>query len=260
MSTLAKSIALESLFTKAELKERERHVQTLRQFGRSSVEAAKAISAIRERKLYRPHSTLKEFCEMECGWTYRRLRQVEVFLDIKKALPKSEQSSLTNETQARELAKVPKEDRLEVLLDAASNGQATPAKIRESAKKVASKNGVYDDMGFPIPTGDASYYWSRKVDIEKILLGLQSIKRELAKVQTDDPLWNVIHPNGVIHDVENAISRITGGMPAYVCVYCEGLKPRGCQVCKGVGLVSRFVWKNMPAKYREIREQECASH
>ena len=32
-----------------------------------SVQRAKA--KIRDKKLYRPHSTLKEFCRRECGWT-----------------------------------------------------------------------------------------------------------------------------------------------------------------------------------------------
>src|SRR5882672_4245089 len=82
-----KEAAIEGTFTRGDWAERKRHIGTLRNFAGASVAAAKALVDIRDKKLYRPHKTLKEFCLEECGWSERRLFQVIKFIEIKSALP-----------------------------------------------------------------------------------------------------------------------------------------------------------------------------
>jgi hypothetical protein len=40
---------------------RKKHIATLKNFAGASVAAANALAQIRDKKLYRPHATLKEF-------------------------------------------------------------------------------------------------------------------------------------------------------------------------------------------------------
>ena len=83
----ARELTYRKDFTDQEWSERRRHIATLRNFAGASVAAAKSRAAIRDKKLYRPHKTLKEFCQRECGFTERRLYQIISFAKVKAALP-----------------------------------------------------------------------------------------------------------------------------------------------------------------------------
>ena len=124
-------------FTDADWKERVRYVGLLRNFMGMSVAVEKAIMAIKSKKLYRPHSSLKEFCIRECGWSQRRAQQIIAGAKVVAALPAGKRTIVRTESQARELSRVPEEQRAEVL-DAASrihgkDGEITAASIKAAA-------------------------------------------------------------------------------------------------------------------------------
>src|SRR4030095_566661 len=92
-----KDLAFEGLFSEQEWSERKRHIATLKNFAGASVAAARALAAIRDKHLYLPHKTLKEFCQRECGFTEQRLFQIISFAKIRAALPPKTQQLLNRE-------------------------------------------------------------------------------------------------------------------------------------------------------------------
>ena len=101
----------------------------------SFVEVGTALLEISDRRLYREtHSTFAEYCETKWRMTARRAYQLCEAAEVVNALPENvnncSQSQITNEGQARELAKVEPARRVQVLEAAASTGTLTAASIR----------------------------------------------------------------------------------------------------------------------------------
>lgn len=98
---------------------------------RRFLEVGEALSAIREEKLYRgTHGTFEDYCRERWKMTDRRARQLMVAAEIGTIVP-----VLTTESQARELARVPAEQREQVVSAAvaATGGKLTAASIRQAA-------------------------------------------------------------------------------------------------------------------------------
>lgn len=101
----------------------------------SFIEVGEALSAIRERRLYRAsHGTFEEYCREKWGMSRVRAHQ---FIDGAEAvLTIVNKEAIKTESQARELAKVEPAQRAAVVEKAA---QATGGKITASAIREASK-------------------------------------------------------------------------------------------------------------------------
>jgi hypothetical protein len=192
-----KDLAFEGLFSEQEWSERKRHIATLKNFAGASVAAARALAAIRDKKLYRPYKTLKEFCQRECGWTERRLFQVVAFGKVRQALPAGKRTMVQSERQARELKSVPPEKREEVLDAAVASGKVTAASIRQAAEIVLEEVEDVDTLGRIVPK-DALPYWNRRGEA-KDLLGLISMARVAIKALSEtDLMWAGVNLNGVV--------------------------------------------------------------
>ena len=108
----------------------------------SFVEVGTALLEISDRRLYREtHSTFAEYCETKWRMTARRAYQLCEAAEVVNALPENvnncSQSQITNEGQARELAKVAPPRRAAVLEMAASQGTVTASTIRAAAEAEA---------------------------------------------------------------------------------------------------------------------------
>ncbi len=253
LKNTALELAHRDHFTVPEWLEREKHISTIRQFDKSRLLAEQALTQIRDKKLYRPYNTLKEFCQRTFGWSDRRTQQVLAAEKVIAALPYKKRTMVRTERQARELSQVPEEQRVEVLNEVTKNGEISAESIRKAAEKTSSKVSgrnfdrlLTDVQGVVIP--DASLpYWSRKTEITEIINQIHSIKRKVEAIPKDDPLYANAGLSGVVGDLKSAINRLTGAVPAHVCPYCKGTVAN-CRQCRGTGVMSEYVWKTAVPK------------
>jgi hypothetical protein len=247
-----KQLADRSLFTDQEWSERRRHITMLKNFHGMSVAAAKALRQITEKKLYRPHATIKEFCRVECGWTEQRLYQIIKFAQVRASLPGKTKQLLSRESHARELAKVPESDRAAVLEQANRDGEVTAKSIQEAASRIIE--GPVDKMGYPI-TAKAMPYWNRKAEIQEILTHLSKARSIIRDVKDGDPLYRKVRLQEIDIRLDKSFNELKGILPAHVCVTCDGLNIRQCPSCNGTGLISEYAWKSILPEQRKRREQ-----
>jgi ParB-like chromosome segregation protein Spo0J len=120
-------------------------------------------------------------------------------------------------------------------------GKSKPAK--SPAKKTEEPSVDYNLTPIPAP---ALPYWNRKSEAQGILKQISELRTQVKKLMPDDPMWSNVNLNGVIADLNSAFNRFTAAIPEFVCPYCKGEKPEDCKCCKGKGVVSKFVWKQIP--------------
>jgi hypothetical protein len=79
-----------------------------------------------------------------------------------------------------------------------------------------------------------------------VLNQISAARGQVKKLMPDDPMWSNVNLNGVIADLS---ARSTGSPQRYRNMsvrICKGEKPDDCKCCKGKGVVSKFVWKQIP--------------
>jgi hypothetical protein len=112
-----------------------------------------------------------------------------------------------------------------------------------------------DAEGHPIPEGDASYYWNRRVQAEEFLALVVKAGKFAKTLDQDDVMWINMDVNTVLSELRSVAHRIrSGAIPRHVCLGCNGVKPVKCQHCKGRGVVPDIVWGHEPEEKRKARE------
>lgn len=214
-----------------------------RNYEGATIAAGRALIQIRDEKLYRGYPTLKSFCQSVFGWSDRRTQQLIKSSKVVSALPEKSEQIVRNEGQARELARVPEHKRSETLKLAervySKDGKITAKGIKAAGQKVV---GPVDKIGFPIPSGDAQYYWERKQEVQDILTSISSLRSAIERISRTDPLFAYVRLGNVEGELDSAYNQMKGALPAYVCVTCNGIKPKNCGSCHGTGLLSQFAW------------------
>src|SRR5262249_3782431 len=104
---------------------------------------------------------------------------------------------------------------------------------------------------------NACGYWERKTETQEILGKIKAAKSAVKAIDPEDILYAEVNLNGVLAELGNAINRFSAAVPAYVCPYCQGERPKGCTTCKGRGVVSKFMWSCVPEEIRNMREKQC---
>lgn len=105
------------------------------------VEVGCALAEIRNSKLYRADfKTFEDYCREKWGWEKRHAYRLIEAADVAKTCPVGHE--LTNERQARELAKVEPAARAEVLEIAAEAGPVTADAIRQASEEYQAKQVV----------------------------------------------------------------------------------------------------------------------
>ncbi len=106
------------------------------------VEVGAALRTIREGKLYRnSYGTFEEYCRQRWGWNASRSRQLISASEVVAQLESVTMVTPTNERQARELAKVEPEQRVEVwesVVSEADGAPITAKKVMEAAKRITA--------------------------------------------------------------------------------------------------------------------------
>jgi len=254
-----------------------------------------ALLEIREQKLYRAdYETFDEFCESEYGFKRAHAYRLIEFADVKASVQMSPiGDKLVRESQARALAPVPEEKRVEVLTEAAkAPGPVTAKRITEAARgngldphrwtslptgaqnkvksgamTVGEANAVYDQQqreekpvqhldrtGYPIPEGILED-WRWCEAFQETLTYLSRIKVAAEKgIDDQDPRYREI-TNTTVATLKNAYGDLKRALPYAVCPTCQGRTPKKCTLCKGRGFISEFLYSTaVPEQTKKLRE------
>ncbi len=226
------------------------------------------LKEIRDNKLYRPeYNTFEEFSESEFGikqaYAYRLIEASEVRGSLGNS---TIVEKLTRPGQATALAAVPLESRVEVLTEAASNGNLTAKRITEVAKSVVQKitrkakpEQFKDKIGCPVPDSILSD-WREAEAFDDLLRSVHRVKLRVDKALTDNELAFREITNSTVADLHNAWSALQGLIPYAVCPTCEGHNRSNCTLCKQRGFLSKFAYDHFVSKKaRELREKLYAA-
>ena len=198
------------------------------------VNVGNALAQIRDRKLFKVggYTTFEDYCQSEHSFSSNRGRRMIAAAAI------GEKFELNNERQARELAKVPEEDR-DVVIKMAKDRQAdvTSSMIQDMHTEVISKRQPNDQKleEFSIDTTVFDEFDAAVTKAGQLLNQLVETVGG-AYVQRDVPRA----------DLKSALSYVRNQRPTHRCFACQG---RGCKVCKNTGMVSKIMWDNRPVEF-----------
>jgi hypothetical protein len=222
---------------------------------KTTFEVGAALMEIREQKLYQlEFPTFEAFCEAEFQIVRSRAYQLMQAAEVKASLTDDLSTTvdiLENERQARELGKVARIDRVDVLETVAKTGPVTSKRIAEVAKQktTAAAPITLDKTGYPIPALVLPD-WERAEARGRELLGqLREVYREIDAAitkpeksrQPRDRIWAAI-PNTVLEELDHAVALLKALIPYAVCTSCEGHHRDQCNLCKRRGYLDKFAW------------------
>lgn len=252
----------------------QRLEKTIEAGRKTFVDVAKALSEIRDGRLYRSqYVTFEEYCRERWNFTRQYVNQLIAGADALKSLPPNLETIVSKPGQARELAKVPEEKRVEVVKEAAANGHVTAKSIQSAAKKYLppppivnpkklpvpdrkAAPAVVDKTGYPVPAALIPL-WERGYEALTDLNQLSHLKAKYERLQTEkDPLYVEVNKQRVFAQLSQVWTDIKTAVPFAVCTACQGKTPDACTLCKGRGLISEFVWKHsVPEEVKAMRKK-----
>lgn len=231
---------------------------------RSKVGAA--LQEIRDQKLYKhEHETFEDFCKQEYGFERAHAYRLIGFAEVKATIEMSPiGDKVTRESQARALAPVPEEKRVEVLEETAKTGPVTAKRITETATKLETetvkaaklKESVHlDKIGYPIPETILDD-WQRAEEFLEVLAKITQVKSVVKSALEDkDVVFSEVN-NTVLSTLTNAYDDLKRVLPYAVCTTCQGRTPKKCTTCKGRGFISKFFFQTcIPEEVRNIRKR-----
>lgn len=123
----------------------------------SFLDVGDALAQIRDDRLYRSeHRTFEEYCNSRWGFAASRARQLIAAAELATDLQSVTDVTLTNEAQARALARVPEADRGEVAERAAAAGPLSAPSIEATAAALAAeRSGEGTDTPPSVPAPEA---------------------------------------------------------------------------------------------------------
>lgn len=156
---------------------------------------------------------------------------------------------------AREvLRKAPNEE-----IQKIERGEKTVTKVAAETKakeeKPKAKETSLDKTGYPIPESVVPD-WVRAEGWAKLILGLVSDARSQLKAGFEnDGLILTEVTNSTVADLNNAYTSLKCVVPYAVCTSCQGRQRKKCNLCKGRGFISEFMWRQVvPEETKKIRQ------
>ncbi len=211
-------------------------------------EAGKALSEIRDGKLYRDEfETFEEFCISEYKIDDSYARRLMDFAEIKSAPMGAE---IENERQARALSKVPEEDREEVIKKAKKNGKLTASSITDAAKETVKEIHLDKTKAQrPIPEHVVED-WNRSIETAAELVSMiQKVVNTLREgVESNDKIFREF-TSSVVTQAEGLRYTIKSQLGGHaLCPFCHGNKPDKCDSCSQRGFISKYFWDSPAVK------------
>ncbi len=135
----------------------------------------------------------------------------------------------------------------------------------ERSTPPAPAGPVVDCIGHVIPA-PALACWNRKPEIQEKLTRLSQIRTTLkAAYESKDVRFSECNFQSTLGGLEQVYVDIKRALPYCVCPQCRGMTPKGCDTCKGRGMVSEFFWTKIvradtrAAIMREIKKDAAPS-
>ena len=247
------------------------------------VEVGLALAEIRDLRLYkREYSSFEEYCRKKWGWTRQHAYRLIEAAPVAKC-----HQLVTNESVARELARVEPTRRAGVVQAIVAEGQPVtaeairrhlppppmvrPASGSSSEEHRTGKSGepadknvcatppppsqMLDATGWPIPT-QLIPLWQRSGEVQEMLTTLSRVKGALRTAQeTKDKLFSEVLFSSALSQLDQAWTDIKTAKPFAVCPTCQGQLPDQCRLCHGRGLISEHRWNTCVT--REDKEFRC---
>lgn len=218
------------------------------------VEVGLALAEIRDSRLYRAeHGTFELYCRDKWNFTRQYVNQIIAGSSAVKSLPPNLETMVSNSRQARELARIDPERRVEVLDSTAKSGPVTAKAICETAHRkfpppppnppAKDQPVVLDKCGHPIPKGLLPI-WERAQEVQDWLTMLSKLRELLERAQNGkDTLYAELNFSSALAHLDQVYTDVKTAKPYAVCA-CGGMASKdSCRVCKGRGLISEFKWK-----------------
>ena len=217
-----------------------------------------AMEEIRDRRLYRAeHSTFEEYCQKRWGWGRRYVNYLIEGNAVVQALPKDLGTKVPNLAAARELGKVAPEARERVMTVIASSGKKATA---SAIKSVKPTDILLDRTGYPVPE-KLAVFWNRSLEVQELLTAITRLRSRLGSASDDkDPLFAEMDFGAAASGLSALFANVKRAMPYAVCPQCQGRTEVNakCQLCKGRGVISEFLFKNVvPEEIKKIRDKAC---
>ncbi len=213
-----------------------------------------ALIEIKEHRLYREDfDSFEDFCQQTYqigrAYAYRLIESAEI-----KMSPIGDK--ITNERQARAIAKVPAADRESILTLAGQNGRISSESISKALqinKKVSPMGDTrHDAIGRIIPE-EIIPDWDRAVEVaHKLRADASEIKVTVERGLADKDIIFAEITNPTISEASSLHYTLTQIMPYSVCPQCQGRNRKTCQLCRRRGWISKYLF-NSPAVSEKTR-------
>ena len=234
--------------------------KTIARGQKTFVEVGLALAEIRDLRLYkREYSNFAEYCRKRWGWEKRYTNYVIAGADAVKSLPEKVGTIVPSEAAARELARVPTEQRVEIVQAIAAEGRpVTAAAIKRRLPPPPGQ--VVDATGWPIPT-QLIPLWHRASEVQEMLMTLSRVKGALRAAQENrDLLFAEVNFSSALSQLDQAWYDIKTAKPFAVCPTCQGQVAAKCTLCGGRGLISEHRWNTCVTREdKELRFKVCAA-
>lgn len=245
--------------TIAELADLKKYESVIEKGKQSFVEVGSALMNIRDGKLYRKdHKTFEDYCQSRWGFNRHRGSQLISAAIAVQQLPADLVTIVTNEGQARALAKVPRKKRAKVIKAAAKNGHVTAASVAKAAAAQAPKTILLDQAtGYPVPE-EIAELWENLEPINKMLSDLSDVKVALMAAQSSkDNRYSEVNFSDALASLATVRNNLKRVIPYAVCPGCQGKLRAYCQICKGRGAISKFLWDSpvVTKTLKQLREK-----
>lgn len=247
-------------------------------------EVGEAFIEIRDSKLYREEfESFEEFCKATYKIGSRRAEQLMIAAEVKKSVTVSVDPSqvvgnqqkntnhgshsgngssnpadlITNERQARALANVPVQNRVDVLRKAESTGSVTAKTIIAAQKPTKSEPEELDKEEYPIPAKILPL-WKRAEAEAKAAMQLVIKLKSMFKIAADTQ--DIAYAEIRFQENDKLLSTLYSNLkliaPFGVCTVCQGKLPEKCTLCKGRGFLSGFAYQMYgSAEIKQIRKK-----
>lgn len=108
--------------------------------------------------------------------------------------------------------------------------------------KQAEKKKVVDALGKEIPAALHSH-WDKNPQVQAMLRSLAGFANDIKeRHKAGDIFFGRQGFHDALANLEKAHQRIKAEQLHCVCPYCQGRQPQKCSVCKGLGLLSKFIY------------------
>lgn len=195
------------------------------------LEVGQALKRIRDEQLYKAqgHKSFKSYFTTEFGSTIRRAYQLIEASDI------AEKHNVSNERVARQLAKVPEEQRAEVLQIATERmgDDVSGAMIQDVAEELNPKETLR------CRPSDERF--------REILKAVRLVAKAITELHEGDGKF--IDVNVATAALKNIEQSVKQAVPTHECPACHGRR-RDCTFCRGIGWVPNAIWDSRPERFR----------